>query len=241
MKKWTLLTAAALSTITLTGTTLTASAGAYKLSSGFCPAPYGNGMIIVQGDCSSQLSSLLEKLENCYPSLNLNPDCILPLPPINGTPDTEAPDILPEQKPDTPEQETPDTEDSEDNIQLSYIEQIVELVNEARAENGLAPVTLKEDVSEAAQVRTMEIQTSFSHTRPNGSHFSTALKEAGVNYRGAGENIAWGQPSPEEVMDAWMNSAGHRANILNASFTSIGVGHYQNSNGVNYWTQLFTY
>ena len=68
-----------------------------------------------------------------------------------------------------------------------------------------------------------------------------ALKEAGVSYRGAGENIAWGQKSPEEVMKGWMNSAGHRANILNERFTAIGVGYHQNNKGVNYWSQLFIY
>ncbi|MBR1771777.1 MAG: hypothetical protein IJ747_07075 [Lachnospiraceae bacterium] len=117
---------------------------------------------------------------------------------------------------------------------------IVELVNEARAEAGLQPVTLKADVTAVAQLRANEIITSFSHTRPNGSSCFTALSQAGVSYRGAGENIAYGQRSPEEVMNGWMNSAGHRANILNANFTTIGVGYVQ-KNGVNYWSQMFTY
>lgn len=64
-------------------------------------------------------------------------------------------------------------------------------------------------------MRAKETEQSFSHTRPNGSNFSTALKEQGVSYRGSGENIAWGQKTPEDVMKAWMNSEGHRANILN--------------------------
>lgn len=91
----------------------------------------------------------------------------------------------------------------------------------------------------AAQVRAVECEQSFSHTRPNGTSFSTALKEQGVSYRRAGENIAWGQRSPEEVVNAWMNSEGHRANIMNSNFTKIGVGYYQNANGVKYWSQLF--
>ena len=90
-------------------------------------------------------------------------------------------------------------------------------------------------------MRAKETEVSFSHTRPNGSSFSSALKEQGVSYQGAGENIAWGQKSPEAVMQGWMNSDGHRANILNEKFTKIGVGYYQNSQGTNYWTQLFTY
>ena len=62
-----------------------------------------------------------------------------------------------------------------------------------------------------------------------------------MSYRSCGENIAWGQKTPEQVMEGWMNSAGHRANILNASYTEIGVGFYQNASGVNYWSQLFIY
>jgi len=105
----------------------------------------------------------------------------------------------------------------------------------------LQPLAVNTKVRAAAQVRAMEIQESFSHTRPDGKGFSTALQEQNVTYKGAGENIAWGQRTPEQVMDAWMNSEGHRANILNAKYTTIGVGYYQNSKGVNYWSQLFTY
>ena len=96
-------------------------------------------------------------------------------------------------------------------------------------------------VQAAAQIRAKEIETSFSHTRPDGSSFSTALTQQGVTYRGSGENIAWGQKTPEQVMNGWMNSDGHRANILNKNYTTIGVGLYQNASGTNYWTQLFTY
>ncbi|MCC8083808.1 MAG: CAP domain-containing protein, partial [Clostridium sp.] len=90
-----------------------------------------------------------------------------------------------------------------------------------------------------AQTRAREIEKSFSHTRPDGSSFNTALTEAGVSFRGAGENIAYGQTTPQQVMEGWMNSSGHRANILNANYTSIGVGHYKNGAGVDYWAQLF--
>ena len=92
---------------------------------------------------------------------------------------------------------------------------------------------------QAAQVRAAETVQSFSHTRPNGSSFSTALTEAGVSYTRSGENIAYGQSTPQQVVQAWMNSSGHRANILNESFTTIGVG-YTVSGGTAYWAQLFT-
>lgn len=121
----------------------------------------------------------------------------------------------------------------------SFAEQVVKLVNQERAKAGLSPLSISQPAASAALVRSKEIEGAFSHTRPNGSSFSTALTEQGVRYRSAGENIAWGQRTPEQVMEAWMNSAGHRANILNAKFTSIGVGCYRNASGVYYWTQLF--
>ena len=84
-----------------------------------------------------------------------------------------------------------------------------------------------------------EFYPSFSHTRPNGASCFTALTEAGVSYARAGENIAYGQSTPEAVVQSWMNSSGHRANILSSSFTSIGVG-CTVVNGTAYWAQLFT-
>lgn len=149
-------------------------------------------------------------------------------------PDTEAPGT------NTPETETPDNSGSESTPELSLAKQVVALVNEERAAAGLNPLTINESAMSAALVRAKEIRQSFSHTRPDGSSFSTALKEQGVSYRGSGENIAYGQRSPETVMKAWMNSSGHRANILNAKYTSIGVGCYE-QNGTLYWTQLFIY
>lgn len=120
-----------------------------------------------------------------------------------------------------------------------FAAEVVRLVNQEREKAGLSPLTVNAQAAEAAQVRAGEIENLFSHTRPDGTSFVTALQEAGVSYRGAGENIAYGQKTPEQVMEGWMNSQGHRANILNPNFTAIGVGYYQNSRGVSYWTQLF--
>ena len=119
-----------------------------------------------------------------------------------------------------------------------YARQVTDIVNRERAAAGLAPVTYSERMSQAAQVRASEIRSTFSHTRLNGTSCFTALKEAGVTYRSAGENIAYGQRTPEEVMDAWMNSSGHRANILGQQYTYIGVGALY-ENGTWYWTQFF--
>lgn len=111
-------------------------------------------------------------------------------------------------------------------------------VNTARAKNGLSALTLDASMNRAAAVRAAELAQSFSHTRPNGSRGLTALNEAGVSYRTAGENIASGQQTAQAVVSAWMNSSGHRANILSASFGRMGVGQ-ATIGGRTYWVQLF--
>ena len=111
-------------------------------------------------------------------------------------------------------------------------------VNAARAKNGLSALTLDANMNRAAAVRAAELAQSFSHTRPNGSRGLTALNEAGVSYRTAGENIASGQQTAQAVVSAWMNSSGHRANILSSSFGRMGVGQ-ATIGGRTYWVQLF--
>lgn len=186
------------------------------------------------------------------PEVPETPDNNQPEVPDNGqpeskpeVPDNSHPESKPE-KPDNSQQEVPDheapgQENTTETEYHAYVLRVVELVNEEREKAGLKPLTLQKKISVAAQVRAQETEVSFSHTRPDGRNFATALTEAGVTYKGAGENIAWGQRTPEQVMNGWMNSAGHRANILNPKYTSIGVGYYQNEKGTNYWTQLFTY
>ena len=152
----------------------------------------------------------------------------------------EMPEVNIPSIPEAPEEAPGVTPEVQDQA-YAYGLRITELVNEHRAAAGLAPVKYSAKLSEAAQVRAAEIEKSFSHTRPDGRYFSTVFAEHGISYRYSGENIAWGQKSPEEVVTAWMNSAGHRANILNAKFTELGVGYRQNGRGVNYFTQLFIY
>ena len=157
----------------------------------------------------------------------------------------ETPDNTPQLPEDSSPDETPDNgtdqtpEDNTGSMQGDFASQVAALVNAERAKYGLSALTMDTKVQQAALVRAKETAQSFSHTRPNGSSFSTALTEAGVSYRTAGENIAYGQTTPQQVMNAWMNSSGHRANILNANYTTIGVG-YTVINGTAYWAQLFT-
>jgi len=123
--------------------------------------------------------------------------------------------------------------------QLNQFEQqVVELTNKERAKYGLAPLQVDYELSRVAheKSRDMAINNYFDHNSPvYGSPFDM-IKAYGINYRAAGENIAKGQRSPEEVVNAWMNSEGHRANILNGSFTHIGVGYVEQG---NHWTQQF--
>lgn len=110
---------------------------------------------------------------------------------------------------------------------------VFQLVNKERKAAGLGEVAFSDELSAAALVRAKEIVRSFSHTRPNGTSCFTVLKESGITYRSAGENLAYGQKTANEVMNGWMNSSGHRANILNKNFSKVGIACY-NFNGVKY-------
>lgn len=222
MKKKTLLAVTALTLACLGSQSLTAMAAPKNNTQ-----IRGNKIYIYGSDCNQNLQSILDKLQNCIPNITL-PDCDQPETDI---PETEAPEA------NIPDSDLPETDSSNDH---AYIKEVVDLVNIERAKEGLAPLTIDTKVQAAAQVRAKECEQRFSHTRPNGTSFSTALKEQNVSYRSAGENIAWGQKSPQEVVTAWMNSSGHRANIMNKNFTTIGVGYYENARGTDYWCQLFT-
>ncbi len=127
---------------------------------------------------------------------------------------------------------------SEDDSVLSFENEVIRLVNNIRKENGLKPLSANWELSRVARYKSRDMKENgyFSHTSPvYGSPFEM-IKNFGLSYRTAGENIAKGQRTPEAVVNAWMNSSGHRANILNSSYTKIGVG-YEPSG--NYWTQMF--
>lgn len=184
------------------------------------------------GDPDGLREALKERLAQCFPNLTFPEIPSVPTTPIvPSVPSTPT-------EPDKPETDAPETDKPEtpeiDNTAAAYAAQVIELVNEERAKAGLSALKSDEKAAAAAQVRAEEISVSFSHTRPDGRTCFTALDEAGASYRTAGENIAMGQRTPEEVVDAWMNSEGHRKNILNGSFEKIGVGYYEGG-----WVQLF--
>ena len=125
-----------------------------------------------------------------------------------------------------------------DSSVLNFEREVVRLVNVERTKAGLKELTYDWELSRVARIKSQDMKDNkyFSHTSPTyGSPFDM-MKSFGIRYRSAGENIARGQATPQAVVNAWMNSSGHRANILNSSFTHIGVGYVADG---KYWTQMF--
>lgn len=133
--------------------------------------------------------------------------------------------------------EQTDKEETADFL-LAFEREVVALTNEQRVKNGLAPLQADQSLSKVARDKSLDMQMNnyFDHNSPvYGSPFDM-MRSYGIQYTSAGENIAKGQRTPEEVVNAWMNSPGHRANILNSDYTHIGVGYVEQG---NYWTQQF--
>ncbi len=124
---------------------------------------------------------------------------------------------------------------SEGIRRYDYAYQVLDLVNKTRAEKNLSPVTMDKNLLECAMTRAEELTIYASHTRPNGySCFSAFPYFAGVS-----ENLAINQATPDDVMDSWVNSSGHYANIMNSQNVSAGIGCYS-QNGHLYWIQCFS-
>lgn len=121
-------------------------------------------------------------------------------------------------------------------------QEVVRLVNIERKKAGLKPLIGDSQISSVARKKSQDMcdNNYFDHQSPTyGSPFDM-LKKFGISYHTAGENIAAGQTTAAKVMDSWMNSPGHRANILNPNFTRIGVGFVKGGSYATYWTQQFT-
>ena len=124
-----------------------------------------------------------------------------------------------------------ETEDYEEAMEM----QVVEIVNRERAKLNLSPLLIDESLMKSCDTRAKELVEKYSHDRPNGESFLTIIT---MPYRSAGENIAYGQKDAQVIMSSWMNSEGHRENILFEGYTHIGVGCYKKNNTL-YWVQLF--
>ena len=192
-----------LSVCLLTAATAMAAAGAVPVTALAATGKYnipGGKMIVIGGSMNGSNCEVPGFPGVNIPGINIPginipgsniPDNSLPAPdfPIPDFPDNMLPDqpggMLPDQ-PGNPAPDQPGTDGSQD----AFANEVVRLVNEERAKAGLPALTVDRGAASAAQVRAKEIERSFSHTRPDGSSFNSALTEAGVNFRGAGENIA---------------------------------------------------
>ncbi|MDF2948409.1 MAG: putative Calcium-chelating exported protein [Sedimentibacter sp.] len=125
---------------------------------------------------------------------------------------------------------------------VSFEEKVAQLVNIEREKNGLQPLTFDSSISNVARTKSKDMADNnyFAHQSPTYGSAGDMLSNFGIKWSAWGENIASGQDTPEEVVNAWMNSEGHRANILSQNFGKIGVGYVTNTSGTPYWTQLFT-
>ncbi len=208
-----------------------------------CPKTTGaNSSNNQQTNLSSAIKSKLEALLKSFNgSTSANPitksTCKKPTvtKPAASTPSASKPATT---KPSTTK---PSTTPSTNGDYSAFQKKVVELVNAERAKAGLKPLKMNTELSKVATLKSQDMAKNnyFDHNSPTyGSPFDM-MKKYGISYRTAGENIAMGQTTPEQVMNGWMNSPGHRANILKSSFTEIGVGIAKNSSGRLYWTQQF--
>lgn len=170
--------------------------------------------------------------------------------PTTLAPTTSAPTQAPTQPPTQAPTEAPKPAISAEmstkvansmNAYGNYIQQVFNLVNERRKASGLAELQFNNTLAQVATYRCIEIIETdvFSHTRPDGTPCYTLFDQYGMVYSAAGENLAAGQMNPDEVVTDWMNSPGHRANIL-GDFTDIGIGVAIDKSGCLYWAQSFT-
>lgn len=125
-----------------------------------------------------------------------------------------------------------------DSTVTDFEQEVIRLVNEIRAQKGLKALSYDWELSRVARFKSQDMKDNryFAHNSPVYGSPSQMIKNFGISYRSAGENIAKGYATPQAVVNGWMNSSGHRANILNANYTHIGVGYVS---GGHYWTQLF--
>lgn len=168
------------------------------------------------------------------------PSNVADLFPPAGNPSNQAPSNPTNQVPSSPTNPTPSTPSpttGQAQDSSKFAQQVLDLVNKERSKAGLGALTMNAELSKMAMVKAQDMYNNnyFDHNSPtHGSPFEM-MKEFGITYNSAGENIAKGQSTPTQVMNEWMNSPGHKANILNSSYTKIGVAYYNSE-----WVQEFT-
>jgi len=128
---------------------------------------------------------------------------------------------------------------AEEKAASDFKSEVVRLVNIEREKALVPKVVVLNDLAAPSDIRALETKLKFSHTRPDGSRWSTVFKTYSLDYMKAGENLAYGYKKPKEVVKTWMSSKSHRENILNPEFEYIGVGYYKDIKGIIYVSQLF--
>ncbi len=208
-------------------------------SSGNCTQEQNCGTVSVQTSVRSG-ASCRKLLENLLSRLKQNGSCSnsASSKTVSSRPANSAPSVS--SKPAV--SSTPSSQsDSGSGNYSSFQNEVVRLVNVEREKGGLKSLSVSAALTKTATLKSQDMVKNhyFSHTSPTyGSPFQM-MQQFGISYRYAGENIAYGQTSPSQVMNGWMNSPGHRANIMSASYTQIGVGVARNSSGQYFWTQHF--
>lgn len=171
-----------------------------------------------------------------------NPDIIyigdsLVIPAEDNHSEKENTESKPNNDSDVSEDKEVEKEDAVESDSL-FVQEVIDLTNNEREKAGLQPVKYDAELSQVALLKSQDMQQQgyFAHDSPTYGSLGDLLQSQGIRYMSAGENIAQGYTTPESVVEGWMNSAGHRANILNDSFTHIGIGYVEDG---HYWTQQF--
>ncbi|MBM7556221.1 CAP domain-containing protein [Halanaerobacter jeridensis] len=204
---------------------------------------------VKKGDCLWKIAKShnfkLRKIINANPHFE-NPDLIYPGDKVYMPKKQDMQNESQMQKQNNMKQEKTDmskedTAPQTNNQMQTMKKEVVNLVNQERQKRGLKPYQHYSKLANVAQKKAEDMRDNnyFSHQSPTyGSPFEM-LKEFNIQYSAAGENIARGQRTAEEVMNSWMNSPGHRKNILSEKYTHIGVGLAKNSQETNHWVQMF--
>ncbi|UHA72700.1 CAP domain-containing protein [Paenibacillus sp. 481] len=185
-----------------------------------------------QGNKGNMDKALADLMEKYFPGMN-KPGTEKPSKP--SKPEVQKPEVTKPEQPSKPTNPS-NNGNNENQDKNNFAQQVINLVNQERSKAGLQPLKADSQLNDVAMVKAKDMHSKnyFSHTSPTyGSPFDM-MKQFGVKYNTAGENIAKGQQSPAQVMKDWMNSPGHRENIMKGQYSSIGVAYY---NGV--WVQLF--
>ena len=235
IKKKALLTVAAAAAVIMANPTLNkAEAASYT-------PEVQQKVYVYQGSNINEINSIIEKYLASFGITMPQTAVKQPVPSQTNQPvPTQQPAQTPTPQPEQPQPVTatqPTTPQATSPLS-AYEQKVVDLTNQERAENGLPALKVDLALSKMAHEKSRDMSANgyFSHTSPTyGSPFDM-MKKYGITYRSAGENIAMGQRTPEEVVKAWMNSEGHRKNILSPNFNHIGVGYVSQG---NYWTQEF--